>query len=123
MLPDAKIMAFAPTRDFARARAFYEGTLGLPFLADDGFALTFDAHGTVLRVTKVPPFTPLPFTTLGWQVREVGQQVAALRDRGVVFERFPGLPQDDLGIWTAPGGVQVAWFKDPDGNLLSISSA
>ncbi len=123
MLPDAKIMAFAPTQDFARARAFYEGTLGLRFLADDGFALTFDAHGTVLRVTKVPPFKPLPFTTWGWQVREVAQQVAELRNRGVVFERFPGLPQDDLGIWTAPGGVQVAWFKDPDGNLLSISSA
>jgi catechol 2,3-dioxygenase-like lactoylglutathione lyase family enzyme len=121
MLKSAKIVAFIPTLDFVKARSFYEGTLGLRFLSDDGFALVFDCDGIMLRVVKAPPFTPHPFTVLGWEVARIEEEISGLQARGAKFERFPGLPQDELGIWAAPGGSKVAWFKDPDGNLLSLS--
>ncbi|HEV2722721.1 MAG TPA: VOC family protein [Thermoanaerobaculia bacterium] len=116
-----KIVAFVPTTDFDKARAFYEGVVGLRFAGADGHALRFDVDGTMLRVTKVPAFTPFPWTILGWEVPDIAAAVVALRERGVKFESygFPG--QDADGIWTAPSGDKVAWFKDPDGNTLSIS--
>jgi len=95
--------------------------LGLRFVKDDGFALVFDANGIMVRVAKVPHFTPAQFTILGWQVTEIEKVVAELQGKGVAFERFGFFKQDDLGIWTAPTGDKVAWFKDPDGNILSIS--
>jgi catechol 2,3-dioxygenase-like lactoylglutathione lyase family enzyme len=116
-----KLMAFLATRDGARARAFYEGTLGLAVLSDDDFALALDVGGTMLRVQKVETFTPHPFTALGWEVPDVAAAVAALAARGVVFERFAGLDQDARGIWRSPSGARVAWFKDPDGNTLSLT--
>ena len=121
MLGSNPIIAFVPTRDFEKARRFYEATLGLHFRSDDGFALVFDANGVMVRVAKVPDFVPLPFTILGWQVSEISKVVARLAAAGVIFERygFPG--QDDDGVWTSPNGARVAWFKDPDGNVLSIS--
>ena len=94
--------------------------LGLRFLRDDGFALVFDANGIVLRIVEMKEFTPQKGTTLGWDVSDLPATIRGLAARGVQFERF-GMPQDELGIWTAPGGDQVAWFKDPDGNLLSLS--
>jgi catechol 2,3-dioxygenase-like lactoylglutathione lyase family enzyme len=120
MLGSINIVAFVPTKDTTQARAFYEGTLGLRFVKDDGFALVLDANGIMVRVAKAE-FTPAPFTILGWQVSEIEKMVAALRDKGVRFERFSFFVQDDLGIWTAPTGDKVAWFKDPDGNILSLS--
>lgn len=121
MLNSAKLIAFAPTTDFDKARSFYEGVLGLKFVALDGFALVMEANGTRIRIAKVPKFKPAAFTILGWQVDQIDETVKALSKRGVTFERFPGMPQDQLGIWTAPGGAKVAWFKDPDGNILSVS--
>jgi len=122
MLGSINIVAFVPTRDSEKARAFYEGVLGLRFVSDDGFALVFDANGIMLRVAKVPPqFTPAQFTILGWQVTEIEKMVAGLQAKRVQFERFGFFEQDELGIWTAPTGDKVAWFKDPDGNVLSVS--
>ena len=121
MLGTANIVAFVPTRDSAKARAFYEGMLGLRFIKDDGFALVFDANGIMVRVAKAPPFTPAQFTILGWEVHDIAKVASRLKDKGVVFERFGFFEQDQLGIWTAPTGDKVAWFKDPDGNVLSVS--
>jgi catechol 2,3-dioxygenase-like lactoylglutathione lyase family enzyme len=122
MLRSHKIMAFAPTLDANKARPFYEGVLGLDVLSQDNFALALDANGIMLRVTNVPPsFKPQPFTILGWQVPEIAKSVSDLKEKGVRFEMY-GMPtQDADGIWTAPGGAKVAWFKDPDGNLLSLT--
>jgi catechol 2,3-dioxygenase-like lactoylglutathione lyase family enzyme len=121
MLATNKIVAFVPTTDASRAKAFYEGTLGLRFVSDDGFALVFDANGIMLRVAKAGSFTPAKFTILGWEVPDIERAAAELTENGVRFEKF-GLPgQDENGIWTAPTGDKVAWFKDPDGNVLSIS--
>ena len=95
--------------------------LGVRFVSDDGFALVFDLGGTMLRIARVASFSPQPFTVLGWQVEDVGATVRRLADAGVAFERFDGLAQDGDGLWEAPGGARVAWFRDPDGNLLSLS--
>ena len=121
MLGTARLTAFLATTDAGRARAFYGGVLGLPLLADDQFALTFDSNGTELRIQKVPAVQPPPFTALGWQVPGIHSMVAALSQAGVTFERYSFMQQDVAGIWTAPGGTKVAWFKDPDGNLLSLA--
>ena len=122
MLGNQEIMAFIPTLDFEKSRAFYEGVLGLRFVNNDGFAMVLEANGTTIRVAKVQKdWTPEQFTILGWKVREIETMVAGLTARGVVFERFGFFEQDPLGIWTAPSGDKVAWFKDPDGNTLSVS--
>jgi catechol 2,3-dioxygenase-like lactoylglutathione lyase family enzyme len=122
MLGSINIVAFVPTRDAEKARAFYEGVLGLRFVKDDGFALVLDANGIMVRVARVPPpFTPAQFTILGWQVSDIEKVVEGLQGKGVRFERFGFLEQDKLGIWTTPTGEKVAWFKDPDGNILSVS--
>jgi catechol 2,3-dioxygenase-like lactoylglutathione lyase family enzyme len=122
MLGSINIVAFVPTRDAEKARAFYETVLGLRFVKDDGFALVLDANGIMVRVAKVPPpFTPAQFTILGWQVTDIEKVVEGLQGKGVRFERFGFLEQDKLGIWTTPTGEKVAWFKDPDGNILSVS--
>lgn len=121
MLSDAKLVAFVLTTDVDRARKFYEGTLGLRFVSDDHFALVFDANGTMLRVVRSGPFTPLASTVLGWEVRGIETVMARLVDAGVAFEKYGFLQQDGQGIWTAPDGTRVAWFKDPDGNVLSVS--
>jgi catechol 2,3-dioxygenase-like lactoylglutathione lyase family enzyme len=121
MLSSTNIVAFVPTRDAQRARAFYEGVLGLRFLKDDGFAMVLDANGIMIRVAKMKEFTPAQFTILGWQVSEIENVVRDLQKKGVHFEIFGFFKQDELGIWTAPTGDKVAWFKDPDGNILSVS--
>lgn len=121
MLNTARLMAFAATSDADRAKAFYETTLGLRLVADEAFALVFDSNGTQLRIQKVQKTQPPPFTVLGWEVLNIEETIPALRERGVVFERFGVVRQDDLGVWTADDQTKVAWFKDPDGNLLSIT--
>jgi catechol 2,3-dioxygenase-like lactoylglutathione lyase family enzyme len=121
MLDSAAVIAFVATSDVPRAKTFYADALGLDLVRDDGFALVFDAHGTMLRVTQVQEVTVAPYTVLGWDVADVGAAMAALGARGVQFERYDGVEQDEQGIWTAPSGDLVAWFKDPDGNTLSIS--
>src|SRR3982074_2761451 len=104
MLGSNKIVAFVPTRDAVKARSFYEGVLGLRFVKDDGFALVLDANGIIVRVAKVPHFTPAQFTILGWEVSGIEKVVAALQERGVQFERFGFFKQDEVGIWTSYRG-------------------
>ena len=122
MLAAANLVGFLATRDPARSRSFFAETLGLELVADDAFALVFDSNGTQVRVVKVAESTPLPFTVMGWETGEFDETVSGLTARGIAFERFPQLEQDSMGVWNAPGGTRIAWFKDPDGNLLSIAS-
>jgi catechol 2,3-dioxygenase-like lactoylglutathione lyase family enzyme len=121
MLAAQPIMAFVATRDAARARAFYQGTLGLPLISDEPYALVFDASGTTLRVQKVETHAPAPYTVLGWRVPSVTMAVRTLASQGISFERYDFLKQDRDGVWTTPNGSKVAWFKDPDGNVLSLT--
>ena len=126
MLGSTPIIAFVATARPDEARHFYETVLGLRCVADSPFALIFDAAGTTLRVAKAQEHTPLPGTVLGWRVADVRTAVRDLMARGVEFERYDFLDQDDLGVWAPPEGAgagTVAWFKDPDGNVLSLSSA
>jgi catechol 2,3-dioxygenase-like lactoylglutathione lyase family enzyme len=123
MLGTAQLTAFVATANPARSKEFYGGTLGLRLLTDDDFALAFDSNGTQLRVQKVEHVQPPPFTVLGWQVPNIRTAVSDLAKRGVAFERFPFLQQDEMGVWPAPSGTKVAWFKDPDGNLLSLAES
>ena len=121
MLGSSKLVAFVGTGDAARARAFYSGVLGLPLVSEDRFALVFDDGGTPLRVAIVPAVAAAPYTVLGWQVPDIRAAIGSLTPRGVRFERYDFMQHDDLGVWTAPSGARVAWFKDPDGNLLSLT--
>lgn len=121
MLGSTNIVAFVPITDADRARTFYEGVLGLRFVKDDGFALVLDANGIMVRVVKMKEVKPAQGTVLGWNVTNIEEVVRGLRDKGVHFEIFGFFKQDELGVWTAPSGDKVAWFKDPDGNTLSVS--
>lgn len=120
-LSGSRLIGFAATIDPQRSRAFYEGVLGLRLVADEPFALVFDADGSSLRIQKVARFDPQPHTVLGWSLRDIAATVRALVARGVTFERFAGLDQDGTGIWRSPSGARVAWLKDPDGNVLSLT--
>ncbi|HEY4864711.1 MAG TPA: VOC family protein [Candidatus Dormibacteraeota bacterium] len=122
MLRNARPVAFLATADSAQARSFYEGLLELRLLADEEFALVFELGATTLRIAKVGELTPQPFTVFGWVTEDVDATVSELGARGITFQRFGELEQDELAIWTAPSGARVAWFKDPDGNLLSLST-
>ena len=121
MLKESPLIGFIPTADAARARRFYVDVLKLSFVSDDQFALVVRTTSSMIRIAKTEKFSPAPFTVLGWQVSAMAEEVKALTDAGVAFERFPYLQQDELGIWNTPDGSKVAWFKDPDGNLLSLS--
>jgi len=121
MLGTAKIVAFGATADSARSRAFYEGILGLTFIREDAFACTFDAGGVELRIQKVGSLTPQAHTMLGWSVASIDAAVTTLAGKGVTMERYGFLEQDKHGIWTSPSGAKIAWMKDPDGNLLSLT--
>jgi catechol 2,3-dioxygenase-like lactoylglutathione lyase family enzyme len=120
MLASCDLVGFIPSTNPARARAFYVDTLKLKFISDDQFALVVRSNGSDIRVTHLESFTPFPFTICGWKVPDIEQAHKELSAAGVVFEKYPFVP-DPSGIWTAPGGTRIAWFKDPDGNILSIS--
>ncbi len=121
MFADSPIVAFVASTDPSRAKAFYRDVLGLLLISEDEYALVFDAHGTMLRVAIVGEIVLAPYTVLGWQVSDIDAAVRGLTAKAVTFERYPWMEQDDLGVWSAPSGAKVAWFKDPDGNLLSVS--
>jgi len=122
MLTDAPVVAFVATARPAAARAFYADVLGLRLVHEDQFALEFVGGGTSIRVATVEQLQPAGYTVLGWLVSDIRTAVRDLAVRGVQFERFPAfMQQDELGIWSAPGGAHVAWFKDPDGNTLSVT--
>jgi len=119
-----KVVGFIPTKRPDLAKSFYAETLGLRFLADEPFALVFESSGTMLRIQKLPdsqPFTPGENTLIGWEIDDIESEVKALSQKGVPFQRFPGMEQDAFGIWKSPSGAKVAWFKDPDGNNLSLT--
>jgi len=131
MLGTQKLVAFAAIRDRDAARTFYRDTLGLRLVGEDQFAMIFDANGTPLRLAPVPDWNPPKFTVLGWEVPDVEAAVTELEAAGIKFEHYPWMKdQSPRGIWTSPSGpdvagvhagARVAWFKDPDGNLLSVA--
>jgi catechol 2,3-dioxygenase-like lactoylglutathione lyase family enzyme len=117
-----KIIGFVTIVDVQRAKEFYGGTLGLRLICEEPpFALVYDANGIMLRLGMGKELPPAHGTVLGWEVPDVAVAVKDLRQAGVEFERYSFMPQDELGIWTSPTGAKVAWFKDPDGNILSVS--
>ena len=121
MLASAKLIGFIPTKDYDKARAFYEGKLGFEFVSLDQYALVMRVGGHMIRIVKVPNFTPQQATILGWEVADVPAAARWLWERGIATEKYPFVQDRELGIWTTPNGDKVAWFKDPDGNLLSVS--
>lgn len=121
-LTASRAIAFVLTRDRAKLLPFYRDVLGLRLLAEDDFAATFDLNGATLRLTDVQSHQPGPHTVLGWAVADIEATVRGMAAQGVAFLTFPGFGQDDLGIWSAPGGgARIAWFNDPEGNGLSIT--
>jgi hypothetical protein len=120
MLSTSKMTGFLFTKDYDNARVFFHEKMGFEFVSQDQFALVMKAGANNIRIAKVPNFTPAQGTVLGWEVEEIEEVVDWLKGRGVVFEDFPFIQDHTLRIWTAPGGDQVAWFKDADGNILSV---
>jgi catechol 2,3-dioxygenase-like lactoylglutathione lyase family enzyme len=120
-LAGADLMAFIPTKDMEKARPFYENVLGFTLEGSSPFACAFRSNGVLLRVVTVEKLEPHPFTVLGWSVEDLAATVRGLAARGVTFDQIAGVEQDELGIWQAPGGAKVTWFKDPDGNTLSLT--
>lgn len=121
MLTSAKIIGFLLTKDYGKSRSFFEGTLGLKFESLDSFAMVMRAGENMLRIVKIPTFVPLQSTVLGWEVQNIEAVVAWLKQRGVTFEKYPFIQDPESGIWMSPSGAKIAWFKDPDGNVLSVS--
>ena len=121
MLADKKLKAFVATTKPGEAKAFYNNILGLKFLSEDEFALEFQANETVLRIAIVQEFKPQPFTVLGWDIDDIVSTIKSLNSKNIFCEKYGFLQQDHLGVWTAPNGSKVAWFKDPDGNVLSLT--
>ena len=121
MLADKELKAFVPTIKPDKAKSFYNDILGLKLLSEDNYALEFDANGTLLRVTIVQELKPQVFTVLGWNVDSISSIIKSLNKKNVFCEKYDFIEQDDLGIWTSPVGSKVAWFKDPDGNVLSLT--
>ena len=120
MLASSPMNGFVPTRDARKARSFYEGILGLPFEYENQFVTVFRGKDTMIIAQKVEEFSPAPYTILGWEVEDIKKVVSLLSQKGVVFEKYAWMVQDELWIWESPAG-KVAWFKDPDGNTLSVS--
>lgn len=122
MLAQAELLAFIPTIDAERSRRFYVETLGLAFIADDPFAITVRTGSTDIRIFRLEAFNPSPHTILGWEVKNIEATVQQFAANGISFERYPFIEQDANGIWSAPDrAAKIAWFKDPDGNVLSLS--
>lgn len=121
MLSQSRLIGFVPARDLDRAQKFYVDVLKLEFMEHDKFALVVKAGGNMIRIVSMEAFTPATYTILGWEVSDIESATTELATAGVVFLRYPYFDQNDAGIWTAPGGTRIAWFHDPDGNVLSVS--
>ena len=122
-LTDATPTGFLAVSDFDHARAFYEGLLGLTVFSQDDYALVLRSGSTLIRLTKPEKLFVAPYTVFGFQVNNIDDKVFAMTALNIKFELYEalGAAQSPHGVWIAPGGDKVAWFKDPDGNLLSIS--
>src|SRR5262245_57455711 len=121
MLNRSQLVGFGATTQQELAKAFYRDVLGLHLMEDSPYALVFDVNGTMLRIQKVSEHSPARHTMIGWSVADICSEVDELSKRGVCFQRYEGLPQDERAIWRTPDGAQIAWFKDPDGNTLSLT--
>jgi len=121
MLADKKLKAFVPTIKPEEAKSFYKDVLGLNLLSQNNYALEFEVNGTLLRVAIVQELKPQAFTVLGWKVDDIVSTIKSLNEKNIFCEKYNFFEQDDLGIWTSPNGSKVAWFKDPDGNVLSLT--
>ena len=123
ILEAAKPVVVVCTRDCERAAVFYRDVLGLTMAYEDRFGVVFNISGVTLRISTVADFTPHEHTVLGFNVPDVEATVKAMREKGIIFNIYPGFNQNELGILTLFGGtVRVAWFKDPDGNVLSVTN-
>ena len=120
-LETCELTAFLATTRAEESRRFYCDVLGLRFEEDGPFALVVKGVNATVRIQKVKSFVPLSFTAMGWRVEDVKAMARELVGKGVKFERFDGMGQDELGIWDSPSGARVCWFKDPDGNVLSLT--
>lgn len=117
-------VAFINVSDRERGLAFYRDTLGMTHRSGDPFGDFLEVGGLLVRLTALPDYKSTGHPTFGWNVDDIAAAVGDLRGRGIAFTIYPGMGQDDLGIWTAPDGkAKVAWFADPDGNVLSLSAA
>ncbi len=121
MLKEPRITAFLPTVKPERSKQFYMNTLGLKLVSEDIYALEFEGRGAFLRITVVEKFIPHSFTVLGLKIENIVSQVKTLIKKGVMLERYKYFEQDELGIWVAPSKAKIAWFKDPDGNIISLT--
>ena len=121
MLANETLKSFVPTVKPAEAKVFYQDVLGLTLLSEDNYALEFNSNGVLLRVITVPDLKPHTFTALGWNVSDIAATIHSLNGKGVFCEKYDFMEQDELGVWTSPSGAKVAWFKDPDGNILSLT--
>lgn len=121
MFENARLISFIGITDVPRARKFYRDVLGLELVAEDPLALIFRTSGATLRLTFTKQYRPAQSTVLGWHVADIYAVIAELAMRGVVFQLFPGLEQDKRGVWITPDKTRVAWFTDPDGNILSLA--
>jgi catechol 2,3-dioxygenase-like lactoylglutathione lyase family enzyme len=122
VLSSSGVVTFVLTRDREASKAFYTGVLGLKFVADDPFATVLDMHGAVLRIVHIDNYQAGPHPILGWEVADMTQAVQELNGKGVTMTIYEGFGQDALGVWTSPDGkAKVAWFTDPDGNVLSLA--
>ncbi len=121
MLPQSNLVTFIATNDLEQAKYFYQTVLGLNLVSEDAWVLGFLVSGARLRVTKVDYYFAPRYTVLGWSVADIQAVVDELTQKEIPLERYEGLDQDEQGIWTAPDGARVVWFKDPDGNILSVT--
>ena len=121
MLASAKLMGFLFTKDYDQSRSFFETKLGFQFVSLDQFALVMKIGETSIRISRIPNFVPAQGTVMGWQVQDIEAVVDWLTARGVTFEKYPFVQDQQRGIWSTPNGDKVAWFKDPDGNILGVS--
>ncbi|MGN6196372.1 MAG: VOC family protein [Ginsengibacter sp.] len=121
MLGNEKLKAFVSTTNADKAKSFYQDCLGLKLLSADFYALEFEVNGNLLRVSIVKELKPQPFTVLGWNVDDIVSIIKSLNNKNIFCEKYEFLEQNDLGIWTSPNGSKVAWFKDSDGNVLSLT--
>ena len=121
MLSNKTLKAFVPTLKPIEAKIFYKDVLGLELISEDKYALEFNSNGVLLRVITVPKLVPHEFTALGWNVSNINLTIHQLNEKGIFCEKYSFIEQDELGVWTSPSGAKVAWFKDPDGNILSLT--
>ena len=115
------VVGFLPSKDLKSSRAFFESKMGLQFVSEDPYALVMQSGATSIRIARVQDFNPAPYTVLGWEVQDIEHVVSELKAYGVSLEKYPFIQDQELGIWLSPSGAKVAWFKDPDGNVLSLT--